>query len=165
MSKIPKSGLKQIILMLKLHQLNDIKNIIKRLESKFILIYYINNYFSFLNEYQLIAFSSNSAGYLIDFLDLKRPQALKNVIKAISDQKIYEIENINTNKAAMSSMKQELDSTLRKIDAAQDKIREKEDELNDAESDIQKQKRLISELQEEMKKLEDEYKRIDEYRN
>ena len=118
---------------------------------------YSLSYQKFLTEYSSICVGANSLVFLIDFLDLKRTETMKTLIKTISEEKKKEQEE---NKIDLTGMRQELQKTNKKVDSLEDKITTKEQEINDAESDLLKQKRRIEELNEKIKALELDYKEI-----
>lgn len=120
---------------------------------------YFEAYKDFLDNYSKECTSSMSLYYLIDFLDLKRGNTIKTLIKTISDEKKRDQNDI---KLDFSKLKQEISIVNKKIDSFEEKFSGKEDEINDVESEILKQNRKIHDLQEQISKLENEYASLNE---
>lgn len=95
---------------------------------------------------------------LIDFLDFKRQETLKTLVKTISEaiQKNQQIGTVDT-----ALIKQNIIKAKRKADALQDNIDTQEEELSNLESEVLKQKRKIEDLNNEIKSMEVELSKFD----
>ena len=113
---------------------------------------------SFFNKYSTENQCNVSLKTLIEFLETKRQDTYKNLIKTINEKKKEDYESKILN---LDKIQEEIEVEKKKAAKLQDQADKEEEELNELESSLKKQKRTIDDLNERIKELEQEYKNID----